>query len=84
MVNVFLIIPLGLPISFLSIPLDDIERLAVYPLRWIRYVMFSICGVRGVLSELPEGDAVDYDTTDFSLVGSAYYYRADGKLSFCV
>jgi hypothetical protein len=31
--------------SFLSISRSDIERLAVSPFQWIRYVMFAICGV---------------------------------------
>jgi hypothetical protein len=84
MVEVFLSIPPRPPISFLLIPLDDIERLAVCPHRWIRYVMFSICGVGGVLSATPRGGAVEYDTTDFSLVENAYYYLPEGKRSFCV
>ena len=42
-------------ISFLSIPCSDIERLAVLPFQWIRYVMFAICGARGDLCTTPNG-----------------------------
>ena len=34
------------PVSFLSIPRSDTERLAVYPFQWMRYVM---SGARGDL-----------------------------------
>jgi hypothetical protein len=71
-------------ISFLSIPRSDIDRLAVYPFRWIRYVMFTICGARGELSTLPNGPPVDYDKTEFADAENTYYYRPSGKLSFCV
>jgi hypothetical protein len=50
----------------------------------MRYVMFSICGVGGILSGTPQGGDVDYDITDFSLVENEYYYQPQGKLSFCV
>jgi hypothetical protein len=50
--------------SFLSIPCSDIERLAVYPFQWIRYVMFAICGARGDLCTTPNGPAVDYETPE--------------------
>ena len=44
-------------LPFLSIPRSDIERLAVSPFQWIRYVMFAICGARGDLSTAPDGPA---------------------------
>ena len=53
-------------ISFLLIPRSDIERLAVSPFRWIRYVMFAICGARGDLSTTSNGPAVDYEKTEIS------------------
>ncbi|KAI9450077.1 hypothetical protein F5148DRAFT_987257 [Russula earlei] len=49
--------------SFLSIPHGDIERLAIFPFRWIRYVMYAICGARGDLT-IPDGSPVDYDKTE--------------------
>ena len=48
---------------FLSITRSDIRRLAVSPFRWIRYIMFAICGARGDLSTTPNGRPVDYDKT---------------------
>jgi hypothetical protein len=70
--------------SFLSIPRSDIERLAVSPFQWIRYVMFAICGARGDLSTTPNGPAVDYENTEIAVDKNTYYYRPSGKLSFCV
>ena len=71
-------------IPFLSIPRCDIERLAVSPFQWIRYVMFAICGARGDLSTAPDGPAVDYENTEIANDQSTYYYRPSGKLSFCL
>ena len=68
----------------LSIPRCDIERLTVFPFRWIRYVMFTICGAPGDLSTTREGPPVDYDRTEFADAEDTYYYRPSGKLSFCV
>jgi hypothetical protein len=70
--------------SFLSISRSDIERLAVSPFQWIRYVMFAICGARGDLSTTPNGPAVDYENTEIASDENTYYYRPSGKLSFCV
>jgi hypothetical protein len=72
------------PFKFLSIPRSDIERLAVLPFRWIRYVMFAICGARGDLSTTPRGPPVDYDRTEFADGENTYYYWPSGELSFCV
>ena len=71
-------------ISFLSIPRSDIERLAVSPFQWIRYIMFAICGARGDLSTAPNGPAVDYENTEIANDESTYYYRPEGKLSSCL
>ncbi|KAH9965200.1 hypothetical protein BC827DRAFT_1182892 [Russula dissimulans] len=72
----------GAQISFLSIPRSDIERLAIFPFRWIRYVMFTICGARGDLSATPEGPPVDYDRTEFADDENTYYYRPSGNCAF--
>ena len=44
--------------------LHDIERLSVRPVKWLRFVTFAICGVRGHLSEsaMFNGTPVDYDS----------------------
>ena len=70
-------------IPFLSIPLSDVQRLSIRPFKWLRYVMFSICGARGELSAGPTDPEVDYETT--ALVDdSIYYYFTLGKGSFCI
>ena len=46
----------------LSNPFGDIERLSIHPVKWLRYVIFAICGVRGDLSTTPNGPPVDYDS----------------------
>jgi hypothetical protein len=71
-------------VPFLSIPRSDIERLAVSPFRWIRYVMYAICGARGELFTTPNGLLVNYENTEIANDKNTYYYRPSGKLSFCV
>lgn len=65
------------PIPFLSIPLSDIERLSTRPFKWLRYVMFSICGARGDLSATLDGPPVNYD--NLSLAEHTYYYHPSGQ-----
>lgn len=71
-------------ISFLSIPRSDIDRLAVSPFQWIRYVIFAICGARGDLYTTPNGPVAAYEDTEIANDKNKYYYRPSGKLSFCV
>ena len=71
-------------IFLLSIPCSDIERLAVSPFQWMRYVVFAICGAGGDLSTTPNGPAVDYENTEIANDENTYYYRPSGRLSFCV
>ena len=70
-------------LSFLSIPRSDIERLAIFPFRWLRFVVFSICGACGELSTTPNGPPVDYEKPQLT-AENKYYYRHLGKLSLCV
>ncbi len=81
MVNIYLNVD-GSQVSFLSIPHSDVQRLSIRPFRWLRFVMFSICGARGDLSATPDGPPVDYDST--SLAGVTYYYKPCGKVSCCM
>ncbi|KAN0082634.1 hypothetical protein V8E55_008429 [Tylopilus felleus] len=64
---------------FLSIPNSDIERLSNHPFRWLRYIMFSICGAHGDLFETLDatGDPVDYHTSLVDLP-TAIYYKPSG------
>ena len=81
-VNIYLNIPgSGAPFPFLSIPHSDIQRLSVRPFKWLRYIMFCICGARGDLSETPNGPPVDYDRT--SLAEVPYYYNPSHKFYYC-
>ena len=82
-IEIFLSLPES-QLPFLSNPHSDIDRLAVLPFRWIRYVMFTICGARGDLSPTPNGPPVDYDKTEVPDAENTYYYRPSGNLSFCV
>ncbi|KAN0130740.1 hypothetical protein V8E53_011415 [Lactarius tabidus] len=72
MVNISLNIN-GPPILFLTIPNDDVLRLSIRPYKWIRYVLFSICGARGDLSTVPNGQPVDYDSTSLADDINLYY-----------
>lgn len=64
----------------LTIPVEDIKRLALRPLKWIRFVAFAIVGARGHLHTSPERELVDYET-GFDLLADDYYYVARGTLS---
>ena len=70
---------------FLSIPNSDIERLSNRPFRWLRYIMFSICGAHGDLFETLDatGDPVDYHTSLVDLP-AAIYYKPSGTVSCCM
>lgn len=68
----------GLEVCFLSIPYDDVQRLSVRPFKWMRFVMFCVCGARGDLSATPDGPPVDYDSTSLADI-TEVYYKAQGK-----
>lgn len=78
MVEIYLNIH-GSQAPFLSIPNSDVERLSQSPFKWLRYVMFSICGAPGDLSAMPNGPPVDYGST--LLANTMYYYNPSGKHS---
>jgi hypothetical protein len=52
MVHVFLDVG-GSAVPFHSIPLSDVERLSIRPLKQLQFVAFTICGARGDLSLTP-------------------------------
>jgi hypothetical protein len=82
MVNIYLNVD-GSPVCFLNVPNDDILRLSVRPYKWIRYVLFSICGAPGYLSTAPNGQPVDDDST--SLAGAIdLYYNPSGKVTLYI
>ena len=73
----------GSQISFLSIPYSDVQRLSIHPFKWLRYVMFSICGTSGDLLATPDGSPVDYDRTELAN-NSTYFYKPLGKVFSCM
>jgi hypothetical protein len=80
-VDIYLRLPNPDEVSYvlaLSVPLSDIQRLSVRPLKWLRFVTFAFCGARGDLSETEEGPTVDYDIT--TGIALAYYYTPEGDL----
>ncbi|KAH9031358.1 hypothetical protein EDB85DRAFT_2089810 [Lactarius pseudohatsudake] len=82
MVNIYLNID-GSPLSLLTIPNTEAERLSIHPFKWIRYVMFTICGAFGDLSPspAPDGPSVNYNST--SLANDIdLYYNPSGSCIF--
>jgi hypothetical protein len=69
-------------VPFLSIPLADVQRLSIHPFKWLKFVLFCICGTCGDLSATPDGDPVDYHATE--LPDATYYYQPLGNVSFCM
>ena len=67
--------------SFLSIPPSDVARLSIRPLKWLRFVTFTICGARGDLSTNPNGPPINYDTV-LADIAEVYHYTPDGEPSF--
>jgi hypothetical protein len=67
----------------LSIPFSDIQRLSIRPLKWLRFVTFTVCGAHGNLSATPDGPAVDYDSIALdSPIAEDYYYTPQGDASW--
>ncbi len=83
MVEIYLNVD-GSQSSFLSIPLSDIQRLSFRPFKWLRYVMYSICGARGDLYPTPDCLLpVDYESTALA-DNVIYFYKPSGKVSCCM
>jgi hypothetical protein len=58
-------------VPVLSIPVDDCNRFALKPLRWLRFLGYAIYGVHGHISATAGGPPVDYE---LAVEGGAYYY----------
>ncbi|KAF8964218.1 hypothetical protein BDZ97DRAFT_1660573 [Flammula alnicola] len=65
----------------LTIPIDDIKRLSLRPLKWLRYVAFAVFGAPGRLALTSDANApdVDYDVPLGKISGD-YYYIPDGEI----
>ncbi|KAG8221067.1 hypothetical protein J3R82DRAFT_2582 [Butyriboletus roseoflavus] len=61
-------------IRALSIPREDIKRFTLYPLKWVRFATFTVCGAKGDLSATPGGEIVEYDNVSFEILEHKYYY----------
>jgi len=80
MVNVFVSLPNDGWVHALSIPLEEIWRLSLRPLKWLRYATFAVLGAKGHLLETPGGNIVDYENVSLA-DGDNYYFSAEGKRS---
>ena len=69
-------------IPFLSVPDHDALRLAIRPFKWLRLVMFCICGARGELHSMSDDSLVDYNST--TMADHGYWYNPRGKVSLCM
>jgi hypothetical protein len=78
--NIYLSLDDGRQVLALVIPYSDIRRLSLRHLKWLRYVTFALCGVRGDLCETPGGDPVDYNAI---FIARDYYYTPRG-ISSCL
>jgi hypothetical protein len=67
-------------LPFLSIPNCDVQRLAIRPFKWLRFVMFCICGAHGELHAMSDDSVVDYNSTTLS--NDIYWYEPQGKVFF--
>ncbi|KAG8221119.1 hypothetical protein J3R82DRAFT_2646 [Butyriboletus roseoflavus] len=61
-------------IRALSIPREDIKRFTLYPLKWVHFATFTVCGAKGDLSATPGGKIVEYDNVSFESLEHKYYY----------
>jgi hypothetical protein len=69
-------------VHLLSIPSEDIRRLTFRPLKWLRFVTFTVCGAKGNLFTSPGGDVVDYEHITLENIAESYYYFPDGERRF--
>lgn len=67
-------------IHVLSIPRQDIERLTLRPLKWLRFATFTVCGTKGDFSATQGGETVNYENVSFNNLADKYYYTPDSKL----
>ncbi|KAI9465837.1 hypothetical protein BJY52DRAFT_1143807 [Lactarius psammicola] len=65
----------GSRFSFLSVPLSDVQKVTIHPFKWLRFVMYSICGARGDLYATLDGPPVEYDSTAMTLYTSSLRVR---------
>ena len=65
----------------LTIPLDQCNTFAFYPLKWLRFVGFTIYGREGYLSRSRTGPEInDYAA---AMEARSYYFVPEGKVDSC-
>jgi hypothetical protein len=82
MVNVFVKAEAAVDewIHTLAISLEDIDRLSLRPLKWLRFVTFTVVGARGHLFDAPDGNLVDYENVSLANIAenTNYYFAPEG------
>lgn len=65
----------------LAIPPQDIHRLSLRPLKWLRFVTFTVVGGRGNLFDAPDGNLVDYENVSLDDIAESanYYFVPEGN-----
>jgi len=71
--------PEGHQVLALSIPPSDIQRLSIRPLKWLRFVTFTVCGALEELFEAQGGPAADDDNVTHADLAGDYYYIPKGE-----
>ena len=63
-------------IRALNIPLEDIARLSLRPLKWLRFVAFAVLGAKGDLFDgpVPGSNVVNYESVSHDELAENYYY----------
>ncbi|KAI0002169.1 hypothetical protein BJV74DRAFT_894451 [Russula compacta] len=80
MVNIHLRKTDGTWIHALIIPLEDIGRLSLCPLKWLRFAAFAAVGAKGHLSDTPGGNQVNYENVSLADLAENdnYYFSPEG------
>jgi hypothetical protein len=71
----------------LVIPISDIQRLAMVPRKWLRYVAWAITGLEGRLSRWPAGPPIpDNELASHKHVidGEVYFYLVEPGISISI
>ena len=63
-------------IRALNIPQEDIARLSLRPLKWLRFVAFAVLGAKGDLFDgpVPGSNIVNYESVLHAELAENYYY----------
>ena len=79
MVNIHLLKTDGGWIHALTIPLQDIARLSLCPLKWLCFITFAAVGAKGNFSEAPGGNVINYENVLLDDLAEDYYFTPEGN-----